>query len=256
LELPSLAEIEVFYDDAGDWSQVFRGATLGKLVSVIFHAAPEPTQIGGFLEEFQSIALSLSIQKTLSTFVFRTWHSWIPNYSSLLVFKHLTRLEIEFSCGTACSSMVEDDVIILAQAMPQLEILKLGEEPCATTSGIGLKGLVALAFHCPKLSRLRVHLRVRGLVEAVNNPVIPGLPVNAAIIPKTKCALTNLEVGETPIEQDELFAVALTLAQVFPQISSIWYGDEQWEEVETMIVLIKRVGDQVHHIGNLHPRHS
>ena len=68
-------------------------------------------QIGGFLEQFQNVATTTSLQNTLSSFEFRTSQSWSPNYSSLLVFKQTQVLEIQFSCHNGCSSTADDDTV-------------------------------------------------------------------------------------------------------------------------------------------------
>jgi hypothetical protein len=97
-------------------------------------------------------------KKTLSAFSFYASHSWNPNYLSLLVFKQLTELDIEFSCHDGCSSRLDDVVVIsLAQAMPKLKILRLGGTPCRIPTGVTFKGLITLACNCPQLSELRIH---------------------------------------------------------------------------------------------------
>ena len=82
LVLPNLAELDIKYD--GDWLQIFRGATFGKLESATFYPGPE--QIGGLLEAFGSAILAGSAQNTLSWFSVHTVCSWNPTYSSLLPF--------------------------------------------------------------------------------------------------------------------------------------------------------------------------
>jgi len=251
MELPSLIKIELEYDDGRNWLQGFRGAILGKLVSVTFHALSGSAPIGGFLEEFQSVALASSLQNTLSYFAFRTCQPWHPKYSSLLIFKQLRRLEIDFCCDTACSSNVGDGVIInLAQAMPKLEILQLGKEPCHAITGITLKGLVALACNCPNLSKLCVHLRAWDLAEAVTNQEVPGPCGCTTTVSKTNCALTSLQVGKIPIREQDVFMVALILIQVFPQITNIEYSNHQWRKVPETIRLIKQIGGRIHHLTN------
>jgi len=254
--LPSLTAIGLEYDHGCNWLQGFRGATLGELRSVTFRAASGSTQIGNFLEEFQRVAVSTSTQNTLSRFAFQTLQSWNPNYSSLLIFKQLTKLEIEFSCHAGCSSRVDDDIVIsLAQAMPKLEILQLGKEPCRTPTGVTLKGLVALARRCLHLSKLRIHLRVKELVEAATNIEPPYPPKHAAAIPRENCALTVLQVGETPIPEQAALAVAMTLLCIFPRMLGIEYANLQWKGVVETMKLFKRINIHVHHAGKAHLPH-
>ena len=254
--LPDLKVIWVQWDSSCDWLQGFRGATVGRLQVVIFRPISESAQIGDFLEEFQSVALATSSQDTLSIFCFYTSQSWSPNYSSLLGFKQIARLKIEFSCRDGCSSTVDDDIIIsLAQAMPKLEILRLGGAPCSALTGVTLKGLVALACHCNQLSELCVHLQAGKLAEAVASAEPPCPSENAAVIPRTDCALKNLQVGDTPIQRRVTSAVALTLLQVFPQILNVEYVDRRWEKVSETIKLFKRVGGHVDFTSKAHLLH-
>ena len=165
----------------------------------------------------------------------------------------MTKLEIEFSCRNGCSSTVDDDVIIsLAQAMPGLEILQLGEMPCWTLTGVTLKGLVALASYCLQLSQLRVHLQARKLAEATIDTEPPSPSEHAAAIPWTSCALTDLQVGEAPIPEWAVSTVALTLLQIFPQILNVEYLNPQWKRVSETIKLFKRIGGHIHHASKTH----
>ena len=127
--LPDLTAIGVEFGDDLNWLRGFRGVKFEKLESVTFWSYSDPD--GGFPELFECVALAASAQNTLSTFSYLTSRSWDPDYRSLLPFKQLKELEIEFSCGGGCSSRVDDDIIIsLARAMPKLEILRLGGAPC------------------------------------------------------------------------------------------------------------------------------
>ena len=140
---PNPIDLTIGYDHDYGWLQGLRGATLGKLVSVTFRSESE--RIGGFLEAFESVALTTSISATLSTFRLYTSSPWRPNYRSLLPFTQLKELAIDFSCEGGCSSTIDDGIITdIAQAMPKLEVLHLGE-PCQTPTGVTAKGLAALA---------------------------------------------------------------------------------------------------------------
>jgi len=231
--LPGLTDLTIRCEDEDDWPRLFYGATLGKLEHVNFHLQSE--QVGDFLGAFERAALSLSAQNTLSKIYIFTQHSWNPNYSSLLPFTQLVNLEIKIPCDDRCPSTVDDDIIIsLSRAMPKLEILALGDPPCGqSTTGITTKGLLALARHCQKLSILCVHLRVASLSEP---PGIPGIVRNAGSVALwTDCALTELEVGETPVPEGSAMIIALTLLRIFPRLGSIEFSDEGWKEVKNAI---------------------
>jgi hypothetical protein len=190
--LPNLTDIVVEYDHNCDWLDGFRGATLGKLDSVTFRAAPEAAQVAGFLEAFESAGPT--IPTTLSMFKVHIPHPWRPNYRSLLSFKQLRELEIEFSCDGGCSSTIDDDTITdMARAMPKLEILLLSERPCQTPAGVTAKGLAALAHHCPDLDSLSIHFRVDSFHAL---PTIAETRHTGTAAPQRDCALTELDVGE------------------------------------------------------------
>ena len=170
--LPELSSVVLQYDHPG-WLQGFRGAILGRLEEVYFMSQSE--QIGDFLGEFKSVALTTSAPTTLSTFNFKTLRSWDLDYRSLLPFMQLKVLQIGFSCNNHCSSRVDDNIIIdLARSMPKLEILGLGNSPCKTIGGVTSKGLVALARGCRHLSKLRIHFQTASLVETATGARVPA----------------------------------------------------------------------------------
>ena len=239
LVLPSLTTLNVTYDDGSAWLQGFRGATLGKLVSV--EITTDSNSIGGFLEVLESVALTTSVSATLSTFMFHTSQRWRPNYRSLLPFTQLRELAIDFSCDRGCSSTIDDDTIIdMARTMPKLKLLHLGGTPCRTPTGVTAKGLAALSHYCPHLFDLRVHFqadsldpRPASIITSDDNPIIP----------RVDCALKRLQVGEIPVTEESALMVALTLLRIFPRLDFIVYSDEGWEEVAETIALSKQLVD-------------
>ena len=60
---------------------------------------------------------------------------------------------------------------------------------------------------------------------------------------QTDCALTDLEVGETPMPEGSELTIARTLLRIFPRISVSWFSDEGWEQVDDAINRLKRVVD-------------
>ena len=241
VSLPDLTGLEITCDNEGDWPQLFHGATLGKLKSVMF--LPRSKQIGNFLETFEKAALSSSVQNTLSEFRLLSPSSWNPNYSSLLPFTQLVDLIIGFPCNNGCSSRVDDDVVIsLSWTMPRLQVLQLGDEPCREfIIGVTAKGLMALALHCPNLQLLRIHFQVASLIAP---PASPGITPDAEPVGLcTDCALKVLEVGIIPAPEESALMVTLALLRIFPRIETIDSYDEGWGKVEDAIRLSKRVID-------------
>ena len=247
--LPKLTSIKIEFESSFDWLQGFRGASLGRLEWVCFRS--NSSQIGDFLGEFESVALTTSAPDKLSSFKFLTSHSWNPNYSSLLSFKQLKELEIEFSCNGGCSSTVDDNIITtLAQAMPKLETLKLGGAPCRTTTGATVKGLIILASHCPHLSKLRIHFQAVTLADAATSAGTTAPPGDGPAVQWEDCVLTDLEVGNAPVTS-RASMVALTLLGIFPHISNVKYINSGWESVAETVKKFRQIHALVHR-GEVH----
>ena len=229
--LPNLTKLEITCDNEGVWPQLFHGAALGKLESVTFY--PNSEEIGDFLGTFEKVALSSSVQNTLSTFHVRASCSWNPNYSSLLSLTQLVDLEINSFCQLECSSRIDDDIIIdISRAMPKLQVLKLGDDPCQMlTVGVTAKGLMTLALRCPDLSHLRIHFQVASL--SVTQASLGNGRSIELTGPRTDCALAELAVGEIQVPEKSTLVVAQTLLHIFPRIEAILSLDfEGWKEVE------------------------
>jgi hypothetical protein len=204
-----------------------RGGTLGKLNSITFRPKSESAPAADFLETFTSTGLTTPT--TLSEFVFYTPHPWRPNYRPLLSFKQLRKLEIEFSCEGGCSSTIDDDFLTdMVRAMPKLETLRLGREPCEIPTGVTAKGLAVLAHHCPNLSDLRIHFRVDSFDATL---AISGTPHPGTTAPRKDCALRSLDVGRIPMPEESVWVAVLTLVCIFPRVSCIYCYDENWERV-------------------------
>lgn len=236
--LPNLTSLTLKYDHNSDWSRWLHGATLGKLKTI--HFEPRSEQIGDLLEEFERVALATSIQNTLSEFSIYTLCSWSPNYSSLLLFTHLTHLRIGFSCDDGCPSTVDDDTIVnLSRAMPKLECLELGDMPCSDPTGVTVKGLVALAHHCLDLHSLRIHFQADSLSTP---PVIDEVTTNTGSATlRRSCALVKLEVGGIIVMEESVPAVAMTIALIFPRIQYIDSLGEEWEKVMDIITVSRKI---------------
>lgn len=252
VSLPNLTTLVVEYHHGHDWLRRFHRAALSKLTWVTFYAKCE--QVGDFLEAFETVAIATSASATLSTFGFYTSCSWNPSYYSLLSFRQLKVLDIEFSCRDGCSSRMDDEIIAtLAQAMPKLEILQLGGAPCQVPSNVTVRGLIALAHHCIGLSKLRIHFQTESLIAAIVNEIVPFAPGGQSHPPRGICALTSLEVGKIPMPTQSTLTAALTLLRIFPHLLDIKYADEGWKLVVNTIALSKRIDSFVQRSGKASP---
>ena len=247
--LPNLTHLEIICDNEGDWPRLFHGAAFGKLDSVKFYTGSE--EIGDFLGAFERVALSSSVQNTLSKFYLSAPCLWSPKYSSLLPFTQLVDLDIEFSCEDGCSSMVDDNIVIdLSRAMPKLVALRLGEDPCGESAmGVTAKGLTALALHCPDLEYLCVHFQVASLSTPPTRS--SGTVRNTEPAGSwTDCCLL-LVVGEIVVPEESVLMVALSLLRIFPRIRGISFINKGWRKVDKAIRISKRIAD----CSSKHPPH-
>ena len=254
VSLPNLTRLEIQCEDGSDGLQLLHRAIFGKLQHVDLDMESKP--IDDLLEVFKGAALSSSIQDTLLAICLTTDWPWNPDYSSLLPFTQLVDLKIEFPCDGGCSGVDDSIVIDLSWAMPGLQSLWLGNEPCnRPTGGVTAKGLAALAHNCPNLSSLCVHFQADSLSD-------PPMGLETArdagySASWTGCALTELEVGAIPVPEGSASIVALTLLRIFPWIETIRftnYIDEAaaWSEVAGMIRRSKQIVDcssQYHHLN-------
>jgi len=242
--LPGLEGLCIEYSDGHDWLKSFSGAVFNNLALLVFHNTSP--QVGNFLEAFEGVELAPSISTTLSTFKFYSSYPWNPGYSSLLAFGQLSDLKIENPCHSGCSSTVDDEILTsLARAMPRLEVLQLGSEPCGAPAGVTIKGLVELSCHCTNLSSLRVHIRVDSLVQAAAGGVATSLSGREPNTTWEEHALMTLEVGRTPITQETALTVALALLNIFPRIVNIKYINFGWRGVDNTIKLFRRLSNRI-----------
>ena len=98
------------------------------------------------------------------------------------------------------------------------------------TTGVTVKGLVALAHRCPSLSVLRtIHFRMDSPSDL---PASPGMTPNAESTALwTGCTLTDLEVGETSVSEESVLMVSRILLRISPRIETIDRVDEGWVKV-------------------------
>ena len=98
------------------------------------------------------------------------------------------------------------------------------------TTGVTVKGLLALACHYPNLSFLRTPFQVDSLdVPAVIPGVIPNAEPAASW---TDCALRQFAAGNTPVPEGSALAIVLTLLRISPRIDSIEFDNNGRERVE------------------------
>ena len=249
--LPNITVIDLEYGAHFDWLQGFRGQVLDNLDTIYFSS--HSNQAGDFLGAFESVALTTSIPTALSTFWYTTTRPWNPNYRPLLSFVQLNNLVVAFPCNEHCSSGVDDNLIVdLVRALPKLGILKLGGAPCGNPTGITAKGLIALACGCRHLSELRIHFQTASLIQPVPAPGTLSPTEGEPVVRRQDCALTSLEVGETPIPAGAEWVVTIALLQIFPRLLEIGSRARRWEVVLGNLRRFKQIGAFVHNTSEAH----
>ena len=247
LVLPNLTKMDVCYDHDPGWLRAFRGAELRKLASITLHCRSNP--VNGVPDVFESVALPTSIHTTLTQFQFRATHShsWRPNYRSLLQFTQLKKLVIDFTCHLSqpgCSSTIGDDIITdLARAMSKLELLVFREGHAS--NGVTIKGLVALACHCPHLSVLSIQFQAASL-ELDPSEIPWTTPESGSTMPReNSCALVSLHVEHIPLAEGSVSAVTQTLLRIFPNLTTITNPFmRSWRKVARLVEDSKQLADR------------
>lgn len=151
-----------------------------------------------------------------------------PFISHFRVFRSLTVLLLGNGCSgaTMCTfDLTDEDISQLAMELPRLRDLSLGtpcsHNACRTT----VNSLLALSTHCKGLRQLCIHFNTRRLArdmwESLHNP----LRHNSH--PPSRCPLTALDVGMTPLTAEALgedtFPTLAGLLDIFPGLKTIKY---------------------------------
>ena len=148
--------------------------------------------------------------------------------SKFLPFTSLVEICIVEGClsgGSGCTSQFTDqDVEILAIAMPKLEILTLGQWPCgANTCPTTVLSLLFLSIHCTKLKQLSIHFRTLNMPAEIMAMV--DYVSSHDLFQRPKCPLDTLVIGDQipHLEDHEIALVSAGIALIFPSLTR--FGD-------------------------------
>lgn len=167
-------------------------------------------------------------------------------------FKNLTSLKLLSECPpTICQTfdLTDDDIDLLTQAMPRLESLAIGEEPCEAPSQTTFNSLYIISRRCPRLTTLQLHFNPARFVAKVDTDsesrdVTLGL-FEFGTPPSELCSVTTLDVGKIPLTRQVAnvsYIMALGLLGVFPRLEQIKYDDSDWDETNDLIGVCRRMG--------------
>ncbi|KAF9650915.1 hypothetical protein BDM02DRAFT_3127417 [Thelephora ganbajun] len=242
---PSLRTLETRLDDKGGW-KYFMEDTMN-LESIVLHslAVLQPEEVVtafGFL-------INKGFHRTmhrLSFAVFEPCDLTPPVLAPLLNFGSLTRLSVTSPCDpTQCKSRLTNGALArLAEALPHLVELFLGDAPCASPArGITLAGLRPLSDHCTHLKTLQVHFSAHDVRLDIPDDALSN-PSDQPPLGPNHCHLFQLVVGRLPISTSgkSPLIVAYFLHQMFPRLSKILWVDRNspWKQVQEHVDMFQK----------------
>jgi hypothetical protein len=251
---PSLQLLDVEYGGDPTWLKLLP-AIENPVLTSIFVQCPA-SNAAQFMEAFQLALAGCGVRERLQEFRVRSQEEFKITPRMLACtfsFKNLTSLKVLSECSpTVCRThdLTDVDIELLTEAMPHLEHLAVGEEPCEIPSQITLNSLYTLSRRCLRLTTLQIHFNPALFVTKVasgseSGDVALGLP-NAETPPSKLCSVTTIDVGKIPSPQEpnSLSIMALGLLGVFPRLENLEYDDHDgdWDDVNDLIAVFRRMG--------------
>jgi hypothetical protein len=178
----------------------------------------------------------------------------------LLFLTQLTDLDIEIHCGRQCPFKLSDqDIEELVKALPKLESLCLGSNPCSRPANNTIRTLVSIATHCKHLFELVIHTNVEAVIDGVSQhggrggSHTSGDPLSTFV----ECPIRSIIFGPCFIPDEGRGAIvfAITLLRLFPRLSELGVYPPTlesyplWETVEELITTCGRIGASITDVG-------
>ena len=183
---------------------------------------------------------------SLSTLSYR--HPTIPINSTLLSrllpFTGLVEVFLTMGClfRPCVSQFTDQDVERLAIALPKLEALTLGEQPCrADTCPTTVQSLLSLSLHCTRLKHLNIHFRTANLradiLALLGNAYSQGLHL------RPRCALETLVTGEMSIEltDHDTTLISMGMLTIFPSLSKFVSRSPRWAQLGVLMKIFGQI---------------
>jgi hypothetical protein len=165
-------------------------------------------------------------------------------------FKNLMNLTMSSECSDRCqtSDLTDDDIDLLTKAMPCLEVLSLGGDPCMVPSQITFKSLYTISRRCTRLTELLIHFNPALFVNKICTrwqtwEVALGLS-DLETPSSDLCPVTTIYVGNIPLPPngDASPILALGLLGVFPCLRQIKWEDSNWDYINKLVGVYRRMG--------------
>ena len=246
---PSLRLLDVEYNGDPTWLKLLPAIEDPVLTSIFV----ECSDVAQFMETFHSTMTGCGMHGRLQEFRVRSQDEFriTPQIiACTLSFKNLTLLKVLSECSANCQTLdlTDDDIDLLTRAMPHLESLVIGENPCGVASQITFKSLYTISRRCTRLTTLLTHFNPTLFVTKVDEDSASGhvaLGLSDLNTPSSNlCSVTTISVGHTPLppQTNTSYIMALGLLGVFPRLEKLEYDDRDWEDIDDLIGICRRLG--------------
>ena len=249
---PNLRLLDVEYSGDPTWLKLLPAIENPVLASIFVQCLGSDVAL--LMEAFQLTLSGCGVRERLQEFRVRSRDDFkiTPRMiACTLLLKNLTSLKLLSDCSpTVCQTfdLTDDDIDLLAQAMPHLESLAVGEEPCGLPSQITFNSLYTASHRRPRLKSLQIHFNPSLFVTNVDTgsdsgDITLGLP-EPKVPPSELCSVTTFRVGKIPVPQESNapYIMALGLLGVFPRLENLENDDGDWEEINDLIGVCRRMG--------------
>lgn len=249
---PSLRLLDVEYSGDHTWLKLLP-AIENPVLTSIFVECPG-SEVTHFMKAFKLTITECQMEERLQEFRIRSQDEFKISpeiIACTFSFKSLTCLKVLSECSSSlCQTfnLTDGHIDLLTKAMPRLDSLTIGGEPCRTPSQITFKSLYIISHRCPRLTALRIHFNPMLFVTKVDTDsesgdVAIGLS-DLATPPSNLCSITTIDVGNIPLpsESNTAYIMALGLLGVFPRLEKLEYQDSDWEEIDELIGVCRRMG--------------
>ena len=157
--------------------------------------------------------------------------------SSIMTFQDLVTLQLRAHCVIPIDcqfNWTDDDVKMLATALPRLKILQLGSPCPLNTCSTTVVSLMSISIHCPDLILLQTHINTKNIVGDMQRLLDGGVGHD-----KVKCKLQDLFVDDLPLKVDSegMKTVAMGLRVIFPHLVRLSETDFRWFDLRIQMGL-------------------
>ena len=251
---PSLRLLDVEYKGDHTWLKLLPAIENPVLTSISVECPGSDME--QFMEAFKLTTAECRMQERLQELRVRSRDEFRISPEMIACtfsFKNLTSLKVLSECSSSvCQTfdLTDDHINLLTKAIPLLETLLIGEEPCGIPSQITFKSLYTVSRRCPRLTTLRIHFNPTSFIikvdtDSESGDIALGLS-DLTTSPSSLCLVKTINVRNIPLpsECSASYIMALGLLGVFPHLETLEFEDNDcdWEEVDELIRICRRMG--------------